>query len=253
MAESEGTAARPTVLRVSELPRSYGAQRAVDRLSFSVQAGEVLGLLGPNGAGKTTTLRSIAGVLPLQEGAIEVAGRDLAREEVEAKRRLAWVPDDPRPFEALTVAEHLEFTASLYGVGDHRDRGRELLERFELADRASALGSELSRGMRQKLAIAQAWLADPAVVLLDEPLAGLDPRGIRGARDAIRDLAAQGTAVVLSSHQLDLVEAMADRLLVLSSGRAVFSGTLEELRAARGAASLEEVFLALTDGESEAP
>ena len=163
MAEPEGTAARRTVLRVSELTRSYGAQRAVDRLSFSVQAGEVLGLLGPNGAGKTTTLRSIAGVLPLQEGAIEVAGHDLAREEVEAKRRLAWVPDDPRPFEALTVAEHLEFTASLYGVGDHRDRGRELLERFELAERASALGSELSRGMRQKLAIAQAWLADPEI------------------------------------------------------------------------------------------
>ena len=245
MADPAGPIERPTVLRVTDLTRSYGTQRAVDRLSFSVRAGEVLGLLGPNGAGKTTTLRSIAGVLPLQEGAIEVAGHDLAREEVEAKRRLAWVPDDPRPFEALTVAEHLEFTASLYGVGDHRERGNELLERFELAERAAALGS--------KLAIAQAWLADPAVVLLDEPLAGLDPRGIRGARDAIRDLAAQGTAVVLSSHQLDLVEAMADRLLVLSSGRAVLSGTLEELREARGAASLEEVFLALTDGRSEAP
>lgn len=249
---AEASSPRTPVLRVRGLSRSYDGRPAVQGLDLEVARGEVLGLLGPNGAGKTTTLRSIAGVLPLQGGSVEVAGHDLARSEVEAKRSLAWVPDDPRPFDALTVAEHLEFTAQLYGVEDHRERGRALLERFELAERAGALGSELSRGMRQKLAIAQAWLSSPAVVLLDEPLAGLDPRGIRGARLAIRELASEGTAVVLSSHQLDLVEAMADRLLVLSRGRVVFSGTLAELRAARAESSLEEVFLELTAEGDEA-
>ncbi|MEZ6017975.1 MAG: ABC transporter ATP-binding protein [Planctomycetota bacterium] len=245
-------------LVVRGLARRYEGRVAVDDLSFEVRAGEVLGLLGPNGAGKTTTLRSIAGVLPLQRGRVWIGGHDLTQEELEAKRRLAWVPDDPAPFEALTIEEHLEFTARLYRVADGQGAGAPedlgwrarvegLLARFELADRRTALGSELSRGMRQKLAFCQAWLVAPSVVLLDEPLAGLDPRGIRSAKAAIRELAESGTAVILSSHQLELVEALAHRLLILDRGRKVFDGTLAEARArVLPGSSLEDLFLELT-------
>lgn len=237
------------VLRVERLRKRYDAAVAVDDLSFDVARGEILGLVGPNGAGKTTTLRSIAGVLPIQSGRILVCGFDVMRSEAEAKRALAWVPDDPQPFDSLTVAEHLEFTAELYRVPDWRPRAERLLERFELADRRDALGGELSRGMRQKLAFSCAWLSEPRLVLLDEPLSGLDPRGIRSAKQAIVDLARAGAAVILSSHLLELVQALSDRILVMSAGRAVFHGTLDEARAAVLGApggSLEDVFLRVT-------
>jgi ABC-2 type transport system ATP-binding protein len=238
-------------LVVRGLCKSFEDQRAVDDLSFEVAAGEVLGLVGPNGAGKTTTLRSIAGILPLQAGQIRVAGYDIERDEAHAKAALAWVPDDPQPFDSLTVWEHFHFTGELYRVADWTARAEELLARFELTEKRDALGGELSRGMRQKLAISCAWLSDPRVVLLDEPLSGLDPRGIRAARAAIAELASQGVAVILSSHLLDLIEALASRLLIMDRGRAVFSGTLAEARATRGSGSLEEIFLAVT-GEGEA-
>ncbi|MED6334902.1 MAG: ABC transporter ATP-binding protein [Planctomycetota bacterium] len=249
-------------LRVRGFTRSYGQTLAVDDLSFEVGAGEVLGLVGPNGAGKTTTLRSIVGVLPMQQGTVEVAGHDIAGDQVAAKSALAWIPEDPRPFEILTVDEHLEFTASLFGLGDDwRARADELIEVFELSEKRGALGSELSRGMRQKLAFCCAWLSEPEVLLMDEPLSGLDPRGIRSAKSAIADCAASGTAVVLSSHLLELIEELADRILILDRGRGLFVGSLAEARASvRGGedASLEEVFLSITgerreDGASAAP
>jgi ABC-2 type transport system ATP-binding protein len=223
----------------------------LDRLSFRVQPGEILGLVGPNGAGKTTALRTIAGVLPVQEGAVRICGHDVVTEEVAAKSRMAWVPDDPQPFDTLTVEEHLEFTASLYRVADWRARGDELLERFELVEKRRALGGELSRGMRQKLAFACAWLPRPLVVLLDEPLSGLDPRGIRSARTAICELSSQGSAVILSSHLLELIEALASRILIVDRGRSVFAGTLAEARATLApehGSSLEEIFFAATGG-----
>ncbi len=241
---------RPPALVVEGFTRRYGDELAVDGLSFEVRRGEILGLVGPNGAGKTTTLRSIVGVLPLQEGRIEVDGCDLAADPVEAKRRLAWVPDDPQPIDSLTVDEHLEVTAELYGVEGWRERREELLERFTLVEKRRALGGELSRGMRQKLAFACAWLSAPRLVLMDEPLSGLDPLGIRAAKEAIRELAADGVAVVLSSHLLELIEQTAERILILHRGRRVFLGTLAEARAselAREGAGLEEIFLAATD------
>lgn len=247
------SAAAPA-LTVEDLGRTYDGTRALAGLGFDVRAGEIVGLVGPNGAGKTTALRSIAGILPIQEGRVLVCGHDVATDEVAAKRALAWVPDDPQPFDSLTVEEHLEFTAALYGLTDWRARAAELLVAFELAEKAKALGGELSRGMRQKLACAQAWLPNPRLMLLDEPLSGLDPRGIRSAREAIRALAAAGTAVLLSSHQLELIEALADRILILDRGARVFLGTLAEARTLTGAAgtSLEEIFLATT-GEGARP
>ncbi len=241
-------------LRITELTKSYDDFLAVDRLSFEVRPGEILGLVGPNGAGKTTTLRSIVGVLPLQGGAVEVAGHDLAEDEVEAKRALAWVPEDPQPFDTLTVEEHLEFTAELFGRREWRDEAERLLERFELLEKRRALGSELSRGMRQKLAFCCAWISRPRVVLMDEPLSGLDPRGIRSAKEAIRAIAAEGAAVILSSHLLELIEALAHRLLILDHGRRVFLGTLAEARATLSpdsSSSLEEIFMAATGERRE--
>ena len=240
----------PPVLRVDGFSKSYGEQRAVDALSFEVPAGEILGLVGPNGAGKTTTLRSVAGILPVARGNISVCGHDISTAEARAKACLCWVPDDPQPFDALTVIEHLEFTASLYSVPNWRARADELIERFELTERRDALGGELSRGMRQKLAFCCAWLPQPRLVLLDEPLSGLDPRGIRSAKQAIRDIAAKGTGVILSSHLLELIEELAHRILILDHGRRIFAGTLDEARAtlAPGAGdSLEEIFMAATN------
>ncbi len=235
------------------MTRRFEDRIAVNDLSFSVEPGQILGLVGPNGAGKTTTLRSVAGVLPLMEGQVLVAGHDIAVDELAAKRQLAYVPDDPTPFEVLTVREHLEFTARLYQIDDWEPRAEALLRRFELKSREGALGSELSRGMRQKLSFCCAWISSPRVVLLDEPLSGLDPRGIRSARAAILELRDQGASIVLSSHLLELIEAMADRILILDQGRNLFEGTLDEARAATSASgSLEDVFFAATsNGEQE--
>ena len=241
------------VLRVAGFSKAYGAQRAVEALDFEVPAGEILGLVGPNGAGKTTTLRSVAGILPVGQGRITICGHDITRAEAEAKSCLCWVPDDPQPFDALTVIEHLEFTASLYAVPDWSARAEELLQRFDLSERRDSLGGELSRGMRQKLAFCCAWLPRPRLVLLDEPLSGLDPRGIRSAKYAIRDIAAAGTGVILSSHLLELIEELAHRILILDRGRRIFLGTLEEARETLAPGdSLEEIFMAATE-RSESP
>ncbi len=239
----------PPIL-VQGLTRRYGDQVAVRDLAITLAPGEILGLVGPNGAGKTTTLRSISGVLPLQEGRIVIAGHDLETDPALAKKGLAWVPDEPHPFDALTVWEHLEFTASVYGVEGWEAKGAALLEQFELDQKRDALGSELSRGMRQKLAFCCAWLSEPRLLLLDEPLSGLDPRGIRAARQAIRDLANTGVGVILSSHLLELIEALADRLLILHEGSAIFTGTLQEAHAnlaPETKGGLEEIFLHVTE------
>ncbi len=239
----------PPTLLVEALSKSYDGVQALDRLSFRVGPGRILGLVGPNGAGKTTALRSVVGVLPIREGRVLVCGHDVTSEDVKAKSCLGWVPDDPEPFDTLTVFEHLEFTARLHRMRDWHERAENLLERFELVEKRAALGGELSRGMRQKLAFSCVWLPRPRIVLLDEPLSGLDPRGIRSAKDAIRELAGEGTTVILSSHLLELIEELADELLILDRGKSVFRGTLEEARASLSPAegsSLEEIFFAAT-------
>ncbi len=246
----EPSAARRAALVVTGLSKEYENHRAVEDLSFRVAEGEILGLVGPNGAGKTTSLRSIVGVLPIQTGRVQVCGHDLATQEVAAKSQLAWIPDDPQPFDTLTVEEHLRFSAALYGIRDWQERAQSLLVRFELSEKKDALGGELSRGMRQKLAFCMAWIHAPQLVLMDEPLSGLDPRAIRSAKDEIRRLARTGTAVVLSSHQLELIEELADRILILDRGRKKFEGTLSEARAALAMGddqSLEAIFMSVTE------
>jgi ABC-2 type transport system ATP-binding protein len=244
------------LIAVRELTKLYGDFPAVRSISFEVGPGEILGLVGPNGAGKTTTLRSLAGIIAPTSGSIAIAGHDIQRDAIAAKQQLAFIPDEPHLFEYLTVEEHLRFIARLYGVADVDTRMPTLLTELELDDKRRSLPGELSRGMRQKLAIACGLLHDPSVLILDEPLTGLDPGGIRRMRQTIADRAAQGSAVILSSHLLSLVEEMCTKLFVLRRGEGVAFGTIEDIIAAHpdlAGRSLEDVFLALTTSTSPDP
>jgi ABC-2 type transport system ATP-binding protein len=242
----------PAAILVRNFSKRYGNVAAVKGLDLEIPPGEILGLVGPNGAGKTTTLRALAGILRPTEGSLSIAGYDLAISPVEAKRRLAFIPDEPHLFDYLTVEEHLRFTARLYGVHDAAARIPDLLAEMELTEKRSVLPSELSRGMKQKLSVAMALLHDPAVLILDEPLTGLDPAGIRRMKDTIRRRAERGTAVILSSHLLNLVEELCTRLLLLRRGEIAALGTISDLRAMHpelATASLEDLFIALTDDQ----
>jgi ABC-2 type transport system ATP-binding protein len=237
------------VIEVEQYTKLYGETVAVNALSFAVQPGEVLGLVGPNGAGKTTTLRALAGILQPTSGSIRIAGIDLKSSPVEAKARLAFIPDEPQLFDYLTVTEHLQFIARLYGVEDAAPEIPRLLEELELTAKRDALPTELSRGMKQKLAIACGLLHRPAALLLDEPLTGLDPVGIRRMKETITTRARDGASVVLSSHLLHLVEELCTRILVIRRGEVVAFGTIEEIVTARPdlrGRTLEEMFLVLT-------
>ncbi len=237
------------MIAVRELTKLYGDFTAVRSLSFDVGPGEVLGLVGPNGAGKTTTLRCLAGIIAPSGGTVSIAGHEIQREPLAAKRALAFIPDEPHLFDYLSVEEHLRFIARLYGVTNVEERMPPLLDELELGEKRRALPGELSRGMRQKLAIACGLLHDPAVLILDEPLTGLDPGGMRRMRATIAARAAAGSAVILSSHLLHLVEELCSKLLVLRRGQCAAYGPLEEIIGAHpelAGRSLEDIFLALT-------
>jgi len=237
------------MIQVTGLTKLYGSLAAVQDLSFAVGAGEILGLVGPNGAGKTTTLRSLAGIIPPTRGEIRIAGHDLGRERIAAKRAMAFIPDEPQLFEYLTVVEHLQFVIRLYRCPVAAGGIEPLLAELELLDKRDTLASELSRGMKQKLAIACGLIHQPQVLMLDEPLTGLDPVGIRRMKRTITARARAGAAVVLSSHLLQLVEELCTRVLIIQSGRRVALGTVPEIVAGRPELSgrgLEEIFLSLT-------
>ena len=242
------------MIAVDSYTKLYGDLVAVENLSFSVAPGEVLGLVGPNGAGKTTTLRAIAGIIAPTRGAITIAGFPLASQPVQAKQRLAFIPDEPQLFEYLTVEEHLRFIGRMYGVSDAPERIPPLLAELELSEKRRALPTELSRGMRQKLAIACGLLHEPAALVLDEPLTGLDPAGMRRMRETIAARARAGAAVILSSHLLHLVEELCTKLLVIHHGRTTAYGSFDEIVAERpqlAGRGLEDVFLALTTDPPE--
>jgi ABC-2 type transport system ATP-binding protein len=237
------------VIEVRGLTKLYGDVVAVDDLSFEVAPGEVMGLVGPNGAGKTTTLRSLSGIIIPTRGTVRIAGADLATDPRRAKAALAFIPDEPQLFEYLTVDEHLRFVARLYQVADAPTLVGPLLGELELLDKRNALPAELSRGMRQKLAIACGLLHSPSALILDEPLTGLDPAGIRKMKATIAQRARAGAAVVLSSHLLHLVEELCTHILVLHHGRRVAYGPMAAIMAERpelAGRGLEDVFLALT-------
>jgi ABC-2 type transport system ATP-binding protein len=244
------------MIEVTGLTKRYGEFTAVRELSFTVQPGEVMGLVGPNGAGKTTTLRCATGIIPPTLGAIRIGGVDLKADPVGAKRRLAFMPDEPRLFDHLTVEQHLNFVARLHGVADWRDRAAHILADLEMADKRALLPAELSRGMKQKLVIACGLLHSPAVIFFDEPLTGLDPGGIRRMKETMRRLARDGAALILSSHLLSLVEEVCTHVLILKAGEKVADGSIADIRtrfAVTPDASLEDVFFRATEAPAAPP
>ncbi len=240
------------LIEVSGLSKLYDQFLAVKDLSFTVRSGEVLGLVGPNGAGKTTTLRSISGIIPPTRGSISIAGHDLLTDTINAKASLAFFPDEPRLFDYLTVRQHLAFVARVYGVENYQTVAQPLLDEFEIADKADQLPGVLSRGMKQKLAIACGLLHTPKVMFFDEPLTGLDPLGIRRIKNSILQRARAGAAIVLSSHLMHLLEEVCTHVLILKRGEKLVAGSMEEVVAQFSAGeshvSLEEIFIRATGG-----
>ena len=241
-------------IAVEHFGRTYvsdtGTFVAVSDLSFEVRGGEIVGLIGPNGAGKTTTLRALAGILRPTSGRVAIDGHDLIADPLEAKRRLAFMPDEPHLFEYLTVNEHLRLVARLYGVADFERRAAALVEELELQGKERSLPGELSRGMRQKVVIACGLVREATTLLFDEPLTGLDPLGIRRMRETIVARGSAGAAILLSSHLLHLVEEICTRVIIMDRGRKIADGTFDELRSrvdlAEAGSNLEQIFLSVT-------
>ena len=238
------------MILVDDFHKAFADHVAVKGITFHVEPGQLLGIIGPNGAGKTTTMRAIAGITPASRGRLSIAGHDIAETPIDAKSRLAFVPDEPPLFHDLTVEEHLAFYASVYRVKDADTKAARLLDEFELTAKLRAPASSLSRGMRQKLAICCAYLHDPQAILFDEPLTGLDPQGIRVLKRSLSERAAQGAAVMVSSHLLAMVEDLCTHILILSEGTQRFFGPIDDLRQSfdhvDAAANLEDMFFAAT-------
>jgi ABC-2 type transport system ATP-binding protein len=252
--EAPETGITGLVLQVQNLVKEYKAFRAVNDLSFSVSPGEIVGLLGPNGAGKTTALRCVAGILKPSQGRVLINGFDLETEQAKAKAGLAFVPELPSLYELLTVDEHLRFMAMCFDRVDlYEARGDELLRRYHLTEKKYDLVATLSKGMRQKLAIACAMVHDASVLLFDEPIIGIDPAGVAEVKEEIRRAKSGGAAILISTHLLDTAEKLCDRVIILAKGIKVAEGTLAELQETHRMAgkSLEEVFLELTGETSQ--
>ncbi|WP_404305726.1 ABC transporter ATP-binding protein [Neorhodopirellula lusitana] len=240
------------MIEIRDLQKLYDDTLAVKNVSVSIPAGVVCGLVGPNGAGKTTTLRCLAGLLRPTSGTICVNGFDPIANEIELKRSVAYVPDDPPLFDDLTVGQHLDFVARLYQIRDHRPTAFDLLQRFELMPKYDASVTSLSRGMRQKLAIACAYLIAPPVLLLDEPLTGLDPPGIRMLLQSVRDYVKGGRTVIISSHLLAMIADVCDQVWMMHHGEVKYHGSTSELRRSFPEAdSLEEAFFAAISNSND--
>lgn len=235
-------------LRIAGLCKSFG-RPAVDHLDLNIRRGEFYALLGPNGAGKTTTLRMVAGLLQPDAGSIEVAGIDVVRAPSAAKQRMAYQPDEPLLYDKLTPYEYLEFVAGLWGIAADAalPRARQLLAWLDLERHAHELTEGFSRGMKQKLALAGALIHQPDLLILDEPLTGLDAAAARLVKDLLLEHVARGGTVVLTTHILEVAERLAQRIGIIQHGRLIAEGTLDELRGRTAGATLEEIFLELTE------
>ena len=240
------------MIAVHQLSKVYGSFKAVDNLSFTVGSGEVVGLIGPNGAGKTSTLRCLVGIQAPSAGTIAIDGHDIVKDPVAAKRRIAFMADEPHLFEYLTVMEHLRLTGRIYGVENVDERAKVLIQELQLTGKEKALPSELSRGMKQKVTIACGLLHDPKALLFDEPLTGLDPLGIRHMKETIVGRGRAGAAVMVSSHLLHLVEEICTRIIIIDRGVKVADGTMADLEAHAEAAgsNLEQIFLKVTSRDT---
>ncbi|MFN5154372.1 MAG: ABC transporter ATP-binding protein [Gemmatimonadota bacterium] len=243
------------MIELRQLTKRYGTFTAVDRIDLTVGSGELFGFLGPNGAGKTTTLRMIAGILRPTSGSIRIAGVDLLQDPVAAKAKLGFIPDRPFIYEKLTGAEFLRFVAGLYDQAgpEVEHRTRELLSLFDLEEWRDELVESYSHGMRQKLIISSAFVHRPAVIVVDEPMVGLDPKAARILKDLFREYTRRGHTIIFSTHTLEVAESLCDRVALIAQGTIRAAGTMAELRRdlAEGEEGLERIFLRLT-GENAA-
>jgi ABC-2 type transport system ATP-binding protein len=240
------------LIRLSHLTKRYGKFTAVDDIDLVVPSGELFGFLGPNGAGKTTTFRMIAGILRPTSGTVEIGGIDVAQRPLEAKARLGFIPDRPFVYDKLTGGEFLRFTAALYGQQGPTVERRidELLELFELSRWKDELTESYSHGMRQKLIISGALVHRPEVIVVDEPMVGLDPKSARLLKNLFRQFVDRGGTVLMSTHTLEVAETMCDRIAIVHGGKIVANGTLAEVQTQTASEDLglEELFLKLTGG-----
>lgn len=243
------------MIQLTNLTKRYGKFTAVDGISLEIPPGTLYGLLGPNGAGKTTTMRMIAGILRPTSGSVTVAGYDIVSHPMQAKQRLGFIPDRPFVYDKLTGAEFLRFVAGLYGQSGPEIERRvdELLELFELAPWKHELTESYSHGMRQKLIISSAMVHRPDVIVVDEPMVGLDPKSARLLKELFRGFVGRGGTVLMSTHTLEIAEVMCDRIGIVFGGKIAAAGTMAEIReqTASGSASLEDIFLKLTGGLGE--
>lgn len=238
------------MIELKELTKTYGDHAAVERLSLSIGRGEIFGFTGPNGAGKTTTIKMMGGVMAPTAGSVAIAGIDMQTHPQEAKRRIGFIPDRPFLYEKLTGAEFLRFTADIYGLDEPRfqDKAAATLALFSLTDWSDELIESYSHGMKQRLIMASALLHDPAVLIVDEPMVGLDPLAIIMVKNLFKELAGRGVTIFMSTHTLAIAEDLCDRIGIISRGRLIASGTVDDLRrkARVDGADLEQVFLNLT-------
>ncbi|MBM4306658.1 MAG: ABC transporter ATP-binding protein [Deltaproteobacteria bacterium] len=241
------------MIEIKNLMKTFGSVVAVNRINLSVSKGEIFGFIGPNGAGKTTTLRMMSGILAPTEGSVLIDGIDMANQPEKAKQRMGYIPDRPFLYEKLTGMEFMKFTADLFGVEDGLFQGESerLLKKFSLYDWRDDLVESYSHGMKQRLIISSALLHDPKVLVVDEPMVGLDPAGIRMIKNLFRNLAEKGTTLFMSTHTLSVAEDLCDRIGVIHKGNLISTGTVEELKSSARIeeGDLEKVFLILTEGE----
>lgn len=242
------------MIELRNLTKKFGKIVAVNRLNLSVSEGEIFGFIGPNGAGKTTTLRMMSGILAPTEGSIMIDGIDMARQPEKAKQRMGYIPDRPFLYEKLTGMEFSRFTADLFGVEDglFKEKSESLLKKFSIYDWRDELIESYSHGMKQRLIISAALLHEPKALIIDEPMVGLDPAGIRMMKNLFRDLSEKGTTLFMSTHTLSVAENICDRIGVIHKGKLIAIGTVEDLKdsARVEEGDLEKVFLILTEGDS---
>ncbi|MCC6929782.1 MAG: ABC transporter ATP-binding protein [Gemmatimonadaceae bacterium] len=243
------------MIEISSLTKKYGSFTAVDAIDLSVPKGELFGFLGPNGAGKTTTLRMIAGILRPTAGTVRIAGLDIGADPMAAKAKLGFIPDRPFIYEKLTGMEFLRFVAGLYREegSSVEHRARELLALFDLEDWRDEVVESYSHGMRQKLIISSAFVHRPDVIVVDEPMVGLDPKAAKTLKELFREYTRRGHTIMMSTHTLEVAQTMCDRIAIIQKGKIRACGSMDDLRrnAERGDEGLEEIFLRLT-GENAA-
>ena len=235
------------MLRIEHLTKKYGEYAAVNDLSIHIQPGEIYGFIGHNGAGKTTTLKCVAGILNFDQGDISIGGFDIRKNMLDAKRIMAYIPDNPDLYDYMTAVQYLNFIADIFGVSqqDREARIKKYGDMFELTEKLAQPVSAYSHGMKQKLAVMGALIHDPKLILMDEPFVGLDPTAAFLLKQTMREICDNGGAIFFSTHVLEVAEKLCDKVAIIKAGKLIKSGTMDEVK---GDESLEEVFLELQNG-----